>query len=46
MDRTGAVRGMIRVEDITRLMREGGPRTADATDGPRPADPLDRTDGA
>ena len=37
---------MIRVEDITRLMREGGPRTADSTDGPRPADPLGRTDGA
>ena len=46
VDRTGAVRGMIRVEDITRLMREGGPRTADAMDGPRPADPLGRTDGA
>jgi osmoprotectant transport system ATP-binding protein len=29
VDRTGAVRGMIRVEDITRLMREGGPRTSD-----------------
>ncbi len=46
VDRTGAVRGMIRVEDITRLMREGGPRTADSMDGPRPADPLGRTDGA
>ncbi len=46
VDRTGAVRGMIRVEDITRLMREGGPRSADATGGPLTADPLDRTDGA
>ena len=32
VDRTGAVRGMVRVEDITRLMREGGPRTADPSD--------------
>ena len=35
VDRTGAVRGMVRVEDITRLMREGGP-------GRRPARPDQR----
>ncbi len=34
VDRTGAVRGMIGVEDITRLMREGGPRPADPPAGP------------
>ena len=32
VDRTGAVRGMVSVEDITRLMREGGPRAADPPD--------------
>ena len=30
VDRTGAVRGMVRVEDITRLMREGDARPLDA----------------
>jgi len=33
VDRTGAVRGMVRVEDITRLMRDGGPRAADPLAG-------------
>ena len=32
VDRTGAVRGMVRVEDITRLMREGDARPLDATE--------------
>ena len=40
VDRTGAVRGMIRVEDITRLMREGGP------DGPADPPADGPTDGA
>jgi osmoprotectant transport system ATP-binding protein len=32
VDRTGAVRGIVRVEDITRLMREGDARPLDATE--------------
>jgi osmoprotectant transport system ATP-binding protein len=32
VDRTGAVRGVVRVEDITRLMREGDARPLDATE--------------
>ncbi len=40
VDRTGAVRGMVRVEDITRLMREGDARPLDAT-GRAAADAAD-----
>jgi osmoprotectant transport system ATP-binding protein len=32
VDRTGALRGMVRVEDITRLMRDGDARPLDATE--------------
>jgi hypothetical protein len=53
VDRTGAVRGMVRVEDITRRMREGDarpldtPERADAdADDPEEADAAEAAEAA